>query len=58
MGDDYTEQYDILNDESENEKIRRCDTTLVVIGRIERQHPIEALNKFEMFSYLGANEVD
>jgi hypothetical protein len=32
MREDYTEQYDISNDESENEKIQRSDTTLLVIG--------------------------
>jgi hypothetical protein len=45
-----------LNDESENEKIQRCDTILLVTGRIERQHLVEALNNFEMFDRLGANE--
>jgi hypothetical protein len=29
---------------------------LLVTGRTERQHPIEALNNFEMFDRLGANE--
>jgi hypothetical protein len=45
-----------LNDESENEKIQRCDTTLLVTGRTERQHPVEALKIFDMFDRLGANE--
>jgi hypothetical protein len=45
-----------LNDESENEKIQRYDTTLLVTGRTKRQHPVEALNNFEMFDHLGANE--
>jgi hypothetical protein len=34
--EDYTEQSDISNDESKNEKIQRSDTTLLVIGRTER----------------------
>jgi hypothetical protein len=54
--ENYTEQSDISNDESENEKIRRSDTTLLIIGRTERQHFVEALNNFEMFDRLGANE--
>jgi hypothetical protein len=33
-----------------------CDTTLLVTGQTERQHPVEALNNFEMFDRLGANE--
>jgi hypothetical protein len=55
--EDYTEQSDISNDESENEKIWRSDTTLLVTGRTERQHPVEVLNNFEMFDRLGANKV-
>jgi hypothetical protein len=43
--EDYTEQSDISIDESEDEEIQRCDTTLLVTGRTERQHPVEALNK-------------
>jgi hypothetical protein len=54
--EDYTEQSDISIDESENEEIQRCDTTLLVSGRTESQHPVEALNNFEMFNRLGANE--
>jgi hypothetical protein len=54
--EDYIEQSDFSNDESENEKIQRYDTTLLVTGRTERQHPVEALNNFEMFDHLGANE--
>jgi hypothetical protein len=42
--------------ESEDEEIQRCDTILLVIGRTERQHLVEALNNFEMFDRLGANE--
>jgi hypothetical protein len=53
---DYTEQSDISIDESEDEEIQRCDTTLLVTGRTERQHPVEALNNFEMFDHLCANE--
>jgi hypothetical protein len=45
-----------LNDEYKNKEILRCDTTLLVTGRTERQHPLEALNNFEMFDRLGANE--
>jgi hypothetical protein len=30
---------------------------LLVTGRTERQHPVEALNNFEMFDRLGAKEV-
>jgi hypothetical protein len=45
-----------LNDESENEKIWRSDTTLLIIGRTKRQPPVEALNKFEMFNRFGANK--
>jgi hypothetical protein len=41
--DDYNEQYDILNDEFENEKIQRSDITLLVIGRTERKHPIKCV---------------
>jgi hypothetical protein len=51
----YNEQSDISIDESENEGIQRCDTTLLVTERTERQHPVEALNNFEMFDHLGAN---
>jgi hypothetical protein len=29
---------------------------LLVTGRTERRYPVEALNKFEMFDRLGANE--
>jgi hypothetical protein len=29
---------------------------LLVTGRNERQHPVEALNNFEMFDHLGVNE--
>jgi hypothetical protein len=54
--EDYTKQSDISNDESENEEIQRCDTTLLVTGWTERQHSVEALNNFEMFNRLGANE--
>jgi hypothetical protein len=54
--EDYTEQSDISIDESEDEEIQRCDTTLLVTGWTERQHPVEALNNFEMFDRLGANE--
>jgi hypothetical protein len=54
--EDYTEQSDISIDESKDEKIQRCDTTLLVTGRTERQHPVEPLNNFEIFDCLGANE--
>jgi hypothetical protein len=54
--EDYIEQSDFSNDESKNEEIQRCNTTLLVTGRIERQHPIKALNNFEMFDRLSANE--
>jgi hypothetical protein len=37
-------------------KIQRCDTTLLVTRRTARQHHVEALNNFEMFDRLGANE--
>jgi hypothetical protein len=47
-GEDYTEQSDFSNDESENEKIQICDTILLVTGRTKMQHPVEALNNFEM----------
>jgi hypothetical protein len=55
-GEDYTEQSDISIDKSEDEKIQRCDTTLLVTERTERHHPAEVLNNFEMFDRLGANE--
>jgi hypothetical protein len=55
-GEDYTEQSDFSIDESEDEEIQRCDATLLVIGRTERRHPVEALNYFEMFDHLGANK--
>jgi hypothetical protein len=29
---------------------------LLVTGRTERHHPVKALNNFEMFDHLGANE--
>jgi hypothetical protein len=29
---------------------------LLVTGRTKRQHPVEALNNFEMFDRLGVNE--
>jgi hypothetical protein len=29
---------------------------LLVTGRTERQYPVEALNNFEIFDRLGANE--
>jgi hypothetical protein len=45
-----------LIDESKNEEIQRCDTTLLITGRTERRHPVEALNNFEMFDRLDANE--
>jgi hypothetical protein len=35
-GEDYTQQSDISNDESENEKIWRSNITLLVTGRTER----------------------
>jgi hypothetical protein len=54
--EDYTEQSDFSIDESKDEEIQRCDTTLLVTGRTERRHSIEALNNFEMFDRLGANE--
>jgi hypothetical protein len=54
--DVYTEQSDISIDESENEEIQRCDITLLVSGRNERKHPVEALNNFEMFDRLVTNE--
>jgi hypothetical protein len=55
-GEDYSEQSDFLIDESEDEEIQRCDTTLLVTGRTKRHHPVEALNNFEMFDRLGTNE--
>jgi hypothetical protein len=55
-GEDYTKQSNFSNDESKNEEIQRCDTTLLVTERTERQHLVEALNNFEMFDHLGANE--
>jgi hypothetical protein len=55
-GENYTEQSDFSIDESEDEEIHRCDTTLLVTGRTERHHPVEALNNFEMFDCLGVNE--
>jgi hypothetical protein len=55
-GEDYIEQSDTSINESEDEEIQRCDTTLLVTGRTERQHAVEALNNFEMFDRLGANE--
>jgi hypothetical protein len=45
-----------LNDESEDEKIQRCDTTFLITGRTKGQHSVEALNNFKMFNCLGANE--
>jgi hypothetical protein len=54
--ENYIEQSDILNDESKNEEILRCDTTLLVTGPTKRQHLVVALNNFEMFNRLGANE--
>jgi hypothetical protein len=54
--EDYTEQSDISIDKSEDEEIQRCDTTLLVTGRTERHYLVEALNNFEMFDRLGANE--
>jgi hypothetical protein len=45
-GEDYTELSDFSNDESENEEIQRCDNLFIVIGRTERQHPVEVLNNF------------
>jgi hypothetical protein len=33
MRENYTEQYDISNDESENKKIRRSNTILLVTER-------------------------
>jgi hypothetical protein len=55
-GEDYTEQSDFSIDESEDEEIQRCDTTLLVTGRTKRHHPVEELNNFEMFDRLDANE--
>jgi hypothetical protein len=55
-GKDYTEHSDISIGESEDEEIQRCDTTLLVTGRTERRHPVEALNNFEMFDRLGGNK--
>jgi hypothetical protein len=55
-GEDYTERSDFSIDEYEDEEIQRCDTTLLVTGRTERHHPVEALNNFDMFDRLGANE--
>jgi hypothetical protein len=52
----YTEQSDNSTDESEDEEIQRCDITLLVTGRTERHYPVKALNNFEMFDHLGANE--
>jgi hypothetical protein len=54
--EDYTEQSDTLIDESEDEEIQRCDTTLLVTERTERQHPVEVLNNFEVFDRLGVNK--
>jgi hypothetical protein len=51
IGNEYT---DFSNDEFENKEISRCDTTLLVTWWTERQHPIEALNNFEIFDRLGA----
>jgi hypothetical protein len=48
-GENYTEQ-------SENERIRKSNTILLVIGQTERQDPIEVLNNFDMLDRLGANE--
>jgi hypothetical protein len=54
--EDYIEQSDFSIDESEDEEIQRYETTLLVTGRTERRHPVEALHNFEMFDRLGANE--
>jgi hypothetical protein len=54
-GEDYTELSDFSNDESENEEIQRCDNIFIVIGRTERQHPVEVLNNFWDVC-LGANK--
>jgi hypothetical protein len=54
--EDYTKQSDTSINQSEDEKIQTFDTTLLVTGRTERQHSVEALNNFEMFDRLGANE--
>jgi hypothetical protein len=48
--DDYTEQSYISNDEYKSEKIQINDTTILVTRRTERQHPVEALNKFSLSS--------
>jgi hypothetical protein len=55
-GEDYIEQSDISIDESEDEEIQRCNTTLLVIRRTKRRHPVKALNNFETFDRLGVNE--
>jgi hypothetical protein len=54
--EDYIKQSDTSINESEDEEIQRCDTTLLVTRRTERQYPVEALNNFQMFDRLSANE--
>jgi hypothetical protein len=37
--EDYTEDSDILDNDSEIEEAQRTNNTLLIIGRIERHHP-------------------
>jgi hypothetical protein len=55
-GEDYIEEYDILDNDFKIKELWRSDTTLLVTRRIERQHPIEVLNDIEMFDCLITNE--
>jgi hypothetical protein len=55
-GGDYTEDSNILDKDFKIEEPRRTNKTLLVTGRTERHHLVEALNNIEMFDYLGANE--
>jgi hypothetical protein len=55
-GEDYTEDYDILDNDSEIEKPQRTNNTLLVTGRTKRHHPVKALNNIETFDCLGTNE--
>jgi hypothetical protein len=44
-----------LDNDSEIEEAQRTNNILV-IGRTEKHHPVEALNNIEMFHCLGADE--
>jgi hypothetical protein len=50
IGEDYTKDYDILDNDFKIEEAQRTDNTLLFTSRTKRHHPVEALNNIESLS--------